>query len=155
MPYGTRPCSPPSRHLLLGSQRACDTELWLGHRQTVRCLPPPSLAPSTLRLRALRPPPAPPQAVSVTNLPACPLVCLLAHCRACPLCSVTNLLALQVVLTDSGPMLKVDLAATTMLAPMAVLDFVAYKLGENLTWPSSKPDPGPDPDPNPTPNPNT
>ena len=51
------------------------------------------------------------------------------------------------VLTDSGPMLKVDLAATTMLAPMAVLDFVAYKLGENLTWPSSKPDPGPDPDP--------
>jgi hypothetical protein len=52
-------------------------------------------------------------------------------------------------------MLKVDLAATTMLAPMAVLDFVAYKLGENLTWPSSKPDPGPDPDPNPTPNPNT
>ena len=71
MPYGTRPCSPPSRHLLLGSQRACDTELWLGHRQTVRCLPsPPSLAPSTLRLRALRPPPAPPQAVSVTNLPS-------------------------------------------------------------------------------------
>ena len=37
----------------------------------------------------------------------------------------------QVVLTDSGPMLKVDLAATTMLAPMSVLDFVAYKLGKS------------------------
>ena len=50
------------------------------------------------------------------------LACVFPHCRACP--------ALQVVLTDSGPMLKVDLAATTMLAPMSVLDFVAYKLGE-------------------------
>ena len=50
---------------------ACDTELWLGHRQTV-------------------------------------------------------------VMTDSGPMLQVDLAATTMLAPMAVVDFVALKLGVNV-----------------------
>lgn len=60
------------QHLLLGSHRACDTELWLGHRQTV-------------------------------------------------------------VLTDSGPMLKVDLAATTMLAPMSVLEFVAYKLDQSPT----------------------
>ena len=33
------------------------------------------------------------------------------------------------VLTDSGPMLQVDLAATTMLAPMSVVSFVALKLG--------------------------
>ena len=145
---------PPGTSSLAASAHAIRSCGWATGRRSV-AYPPPSLAPSTLRLRALRPPQAPPQAVSITNLPACPLVCLLAHCRACPLCSVTNLLALQVVLTDSGPMLKVDLAATTMLAPMAVLDFVAYKLGENLTWPSSKPDPGPDPDPNPTPNPNT
>ena len=36
-----------------------------------------------------------------------------------------------VVLTDTGPMLQIDLAATAMLAPMSVVDFVAQKLGVN------------------------
>lgn len=93
--------------------------MWLGHRQTVRCLPP-LLASSALHLHSLR---APPSTSAVDDSLACLLACVFPHCRACP--------ALQVVLTDSGPMLKVDLAATTMLAPMSVLDFVAYKLGEN------------------------
>ena len=39
------------QHLLLGSHRACDTELWLGHRQTV------VLTDSGPMLKVQRPPP--------------------------------------------------------------------------------------------------
>ena len=114
--------------------------MWLGHRQTVRCLPP-LLASSALRLHSLRALPStsavPCSLVCSTTLLACLLAYVFPHCRACP--------ALQVVLTDSGPMLKVDLAATTMLAPMSVLDFVAYKLGENPAELLPSPSPSPQP----------
>ena len=90
-------------------------------------------------------PPAPSSTSTASALSPVPLqwmtpgllACVFPHCRACP--------ALQVVLTDSGPMLKVDLAATTMLAPMSVLDFVAYKLGENPAELQPSPSPSPQP----------
>ena len=109
------------QHLLLGSQRACDTELWLGHRQTV------VLTDSGPMLKVHR---------AATT-------CMRAAHRAfhgafrSPFRSpfhihyILHSTVHYMVHYRVHYMVQVDLAATTMLAPMSVLDFVAYKLGKS------------------------